>query len=466
MKTLFKTTSLAALASAMVAGPVLADQWKYALEEAIDEVQGVYATEFKNYVEENSDHTVEIFPFGTLGESADTTELAQMGAIQFVTASPGFMGALIPELQAFLLPYLLPEDQAVLAELYKESPTINEMLAGKYAEQQLEFIDMYPEGEVVMTTKEAVSGPADLDGVKFRVMTSPMLVETYNAFGATPTPLPWGEVFSSLQLNMIQGQENPMFFVESTKMYEVTDHITYAGHNTFTTAVLANQNFFSGLSDEDKQLVRDAADAAYDHIIEYQQGLTEESEAKILEAKPDMTVTVLSDEERQPFRDAAQQVREVYLAEGGPDAQAVLDGFAADIEAAQAAVGGDAAAAENAEQGGDETGSDTAAEAAEGAAESGDDAEAPATDDANASDGSADAGDAADAAEETASDAGDAASDAASDAADAASDAGDAAADAAGDAADAAADAANDAADAASDAASDAADAAEDATAN
>ncbi|MQX35121.1 TRAP transporter substrate-binding protein DctP [Roseospira navarrensis] len=338
----FRTLFGAAAASAIAltaATAAQAETWKYSLEEAIDEVQGVYATKFKEHIEANSDHEIQIFPFGTLGESNDTTELAQMGAIQFATASPGFTGSLIPELQVFLLPYVLPEDQAVLEDFYKTSDTINEMLAAKYEDKSLHLVDMYPEGEVVMTTKEPVTEPADLDGVKFRVMTSPMLIETYDAFGATPTPLPWGEVYGALQTNIIQGQENPMFFVESTKMYEVTDHITYAGHNTFTTAVVANKTFFDGLSDEDQALVAEAADVAFDHIMDYQKGLTERSEEKILEAKPSMEVTVLTDEQREPFREAAQQVREAFVEEVGGDAQAVLDGFEADITASKERVG-------------------------------------------------------------------------------------------------------------------------------
>ena len=332
-----KIATMTAAAAVLVAftGTASADTWKYAIEEALHEVQGVYATKFKEHIEANSDHEVQIFPFGTLGESADTTELAQLGAIQFVDASPGFTGSLIPELQVFLLPYVLPEDPAVLADFYETSPTINDKLASLYEEKSLKLIDMFPEGEVVMTTKEPVASPADLEGVKFRVMTTPLLVETYDAFGATPTPLPWGEVFGSLQLNMIQGQENPMFFVESTNMYEVTDYITYTGHNNFTTAVAANLDFYEGLSDDEKKLVADAADAAYTHIIEYQKGLQEEAEAKILEAKPSMTVNVLSDEQRAPFREAAKQVQAKFVDMTGDSGKDVLDGFLEDIKASQ-----------------------------------------------------------------------------------------------------------------------------------
>lgn len=328
----------ASMLAALVALPAEA-QWRYAIEEALDEVQGVFAQRFKEYIEENSDHTVEIYPFGTLGEGDDIAELAQMGAIQFVTSSPGFFGSVIPELNVFLVPYTLPEEPEVLAEFFRSAPTIYEDLAELYRQQGLELLQMYSEGEVVMTTKEPVESMADLDGVNFRVMPTPMLVETYNAFGASPTPLPWGEVYGALQLGIIQGQENPMFFVESTGMWEVTNHITFAGHNSYTTAVLANHAFWEGLSEEDQDLVRAAISHAYDYIVEYQEGLQERSLEMILERRPDMGVTVLDDEQREPFRQAAERVREEFVRMTGESGQAILEGFERDIEAAREASG-------------------------------------------------------------------------------------------------------------------------------
>ena len=80
-----------------------------------------------------------------------------------------------------------------------------------------------------------------------------------------------------MQTGIIQGQENPGFYLESTKMYEVTEVITCIGHNNFTTAVMANKDFYDGLSDEDKELVQNASDAAFEYILEYQSGLQEKS---------------------------------------------------------------------------------------------------------------------------------------------------------------------------------------------
>ena len=328
-----KHVTMGALALLLGTTVVSADTWRYAFEEALEEVQGKFAQKFKEEVETNSEHSIQLFPFGTLGESDSTLEQTQSGILQFVDQSPGFTGALIPEAQVFFVPYLLPQDEAKLATFFEESKAINEMFPPLYAEQGLELLTMFPEGEVMMTTTEPVEGPPDLDEVKFRVMTNPLLVENYRAFGATPTPLPWGEVYGALQTGIIQGQENPAFFIESTKMYEVTDYITRAGHNNFTTAVMANKDFYDGLSDADKAVVDNAIDAAFDYIIEYQTGLTEESLEKIKEAKPDMTITELTDEQRQPFIDTAASVEAKFLEIGGDQAEAILNQFKADLEA-------------------------------------------------------------------------------------------------------------------------------------
>ncbi len=329
---------IAASAIALVAGTgaASADTWRYAFEEAMDEVQGKFAQKFKEEIEANSDHEVQLFPFGTLGESADTMEQAQSGILQFVDQSPGFTGALIPEAQVFFVPYLLPQDEDQLANFFENSVAINELFPPLYAEQGLELLTMFPEGEVMMTTTEPVRTPEDLNEVKFRVMTNPLLVGSYQAFGATPTPLPWGEVYGALQTGIIQGQENPAFFIESTKMYEVTDYITRAGHNNFTTAVMANLDFYEGLPEEDKTLIENAIDVSFDYIIDYQDGLTEESLEKIKEAKPSITINTLTEEERAPFIATADEVEQEFLKIGGDQAQEILDQMKTDLDNAAA----------------------------------------------------------------------------------------------------------------------------------
>jgi TRAP-type C4-dicarboxylate transport system substrate-binding protein len=313
-----------------------ADTWRYATEEAAaNDVQNVFAQKFKEEVEANSDHEIQLFPFGTLGESDDIMEQAKAGILQFVDQSPGFTGATIPEAQVFFVPYLLPQDQETLVEYFRTSKAVNELFPEIYSQQGLELLAMFPEGEVCMTTQEPVTSPADLNEVKFRVMTNPLLVESYQAFGATPTPLPWGEVYGALQTGIIQGQENPGFFLDSTKIYEVTDVITCIGHNNFTTAVVANKDFYDGLSEEDQTVIQNATTAAFDHIVDYQATLQEEALANIKAAKPDMQINILSEDQRQPFMDAAAAVEATFIEMTGDGGKAILDQMKADLQAVQ-----------------------------------------------------------------------------------------------------------------------------------
>ncbi|TLF53744.1 C4-dicarboxylate ABC transporter [Halomonas urmiana] len=311
----------------------VADNWRYAHEEYDGDVQDVFAVAFKDYIEANSDHTLQIYRFGELGESDDIMEQTQNGILQFVNQSPGFTGALIPEAQIFFIPYLMPTDMEQVLEFFDESKAINEMFPKLYAEQGLELLQMYPEGEMVVTADEPITSPADFENKKIRTMTNPLLAETYSAFGATPTPLPWGEVYGGLQTGIIDGQENPIFWIESGGLYEVSPHLTFTSHGWFTTAMMANQDFFEGLSDEDKELVRAASDAAYDHTIEHIQGLAEESLEKIQASSDEVTVTRLDDEQIQAFKERAPQVEEEFIDMTGERGKELLEQFKADLEA-------------------------------------------------------------------------------------------------------------------------------------
>jgi len=329
---LLTTASVSALLLGLSAA-ASADNWRYAHEEYEGDVQDVFAHAFKDYIEENSDHSVQVYRFGELGESDDIMEQTQNGILQFVNQSPGFTGSLIPEAQIFFVPYLLPTDEETVIQFFNESEAIHEMFPELYAEQGLELLKMYPEGEMVVTTDEPISSPEDMNNKKIRTMTNPLLSETYDAFGATPTPLPWGEVYGGLQTGSIDGQENPIFWIESGGLYEVSPHLTFTGHGWFTTAMMANQDFYEGLSEEDQQLVQEASDHAYDHTIDHISGLADEALAKIQEASDEVTVTRLSEEQIQAFRERAPQVEEAFIEMTGESGKELLEQFKADLEA-------------------------------------------------------------------------------------------------------------------------------------
>jgi len=324
-----------AFAAMTAANSVNAANWRYAHEEYEGDVQDVYAYKFKEYIEDNSDHTLQVYRFGELGESDDIMEQTQAGILNFVNQSPGFTGSLIPEAQIFFIPYLMPTDMDTVIEFFRESKAINEDFPKLYAEKGLELLKMYPEGEFVITLDEPITTPEELQNKKIRVMTNPLLSETYSAFGATPTPLPWGEVYGALQTNMINGQENPIFWIESGGLYEVSPNLIFTGHGWFTTAAMANKNFYDGLPEKDKKLIQDAADYAFEEIITHIDGLADEALAKIQKSSDKVTVTRLNEEQIKAFKERAPQVEKKFIEMAGQGGKDLLNQFKKDLEEVQ-----------------------------------------------------------------------------------------------------------------------------------
>ncbi|MCW8829099.1 MAG: TRAP transporter substrate-binding protein DctP [Gammaproteobacteria bacterium] len=332
MRDLKKTSVLAGAVLAFAVSTLAnAATWRYAHEEYKGDVQDVYAEKFKQYIEENSKHKVKIYRFGELGESDDIMEQTQAGILQFVNQSPGFTGALIPEAQIFFIPYLMPTDMTTVIEFFRKSKAINKDFPQLYAEQGLELLKMYPEGEMVVTADEPVTTPEGFANKKIRVMTNPLLSSTYEAFGAVPTPLPWGEVYGALQTNMIQGQENPIFWIESGKLYEVSPNLIFTRHGWFTTAMMANQDFYDNLSAREQKLVRRAADYAFEAIIKHIDGLADRSLQKITAASDKVTVTRLDEAQIARFKSRAPQVEQTFVEMTGKRGKALLEQFKRDL---------------------------------------------------------------------------------------------------------------------------------------
>lgn len=316
-------------------GGVQADEWKYVMEEGLTDPQGLFATKFKEEIESNSDHTIKIYPVGTLGESADAMEQTQAGLLQFIDQSPGFTGAMIPEAEAFLVPYVQPTDPQEVRTYFKTGKAVNEMFHEIYREHGLELLAVFPEGEQVVTTKEPFRTPEDLEGMKIRTMTSPLLLETYKAFGASPIAMPWGELVGALKTNMVDGQENPTIWIEAYGLDDLAPVLTYTGHAQYTTAVMANADFYDGLSADDQQLIQNAASTAHDYILDLVVDMDATGLTKIKETNPDAVINRLTDEERAVFIERAKAVEAAFIEKAGERGKKIIEQMKADLEAAR-----------------------------------------------------------------------------------------------------------------------------------
>jgi tripartite ATP-independent transporter DctP family solute receptor len=337
MKQKLQILKSAALAAVIGLAPfsAKAEDWKFAIEEIPGSIMDAYAQEFKKRIETatSGDVTVTVYPMGTLGTPTQTVEQAADGVIQFTNVSIGNLGTIVPESQVFLLPYLLPSDAEAISGILSGSETIYGSLNEDFRKRGLEVLTMYSEGPQVWTTNREIRTPEDFSNFKMRVMVSPILLETYKNMGASPTPLPFGEVFGALQLGAVDGQVNPIPTIEEMKFYEVTSHLIWAGEQELVTTVVAGSDWFETLSPDRQQLVRDTMAGMTGFIDGVVSDFNQKRLDIIKESKPGIEIVVLTEEERDAFRARSGDTAAAYIETAGDRGQELLDALQAEIQA-------------------------------------------------------------------------------------------------------------------------------------
>ena len=307
--------------------------WRFAIEETAGSVQDAYAQKFKELVEAKSGGkiVVKVYPYGTLGTSDQLSELLYNGSLQFAMASPGHIGKMIPEVQVLLLHYVFSDDEEVNREVLN-SPEIKNEFNDLFAEKGFKMLSVFSEGWQVWSANKPIKSPEDFAGVKFRVMTSPLLMAAYEAYGASSTPLAYSEVYSALQLKMIDGQVNPVFAIEEMSFYEVNDHLIFANQAQFYTTCLTNKKFYEKLNPEEKKWVDESIDELSGYIAETQTKFNNERLDIIREKNSDIQVIELTKQERDAFRQASVPVREEFKAIAGERGAKLLETILKEVE--------------------------------------------------------------------------------------------------------------------------------------
>lgn len=301
-------------------------QWKFAIEEIEGSVQHRYAMEFKKRVEARSDGRIEVivYPYGQLGTSAQLTELVQLGSVQFAMASPGHLGAVIPEVQLFSLHFVFSDDETVNQAVLSDNAALQETLQEAYGDVNLTYLGAFQEGWMAWTANRPIMTPAAFRGVKIRVMNSPLLLQAYELYGASAVTLPYSQVYSALQLNMIDAQVNPVFAIEEMSFYEVQTHMMMANHLPFITTVISNPQFLDSLSGEDRDLVLAVLEELEDYIFDVQRTLNAERLAEI-RTNSDIEIMELGEVQRAAFREESLPIRDAYVERAGPRGAKLLD---------------------------------------------------------------------------------------------------------------------------------------------
>jgi tripartite ATP-independent transporter DctP family solute receptor len=218
---------------------------------------------FKEFVEKGSNGrlAVQIYPAGQLGNEREIIEGVKLGTIEvgLVASAPlaGFSNAFL----LFDLPFLF--NDAPHARRVLDGP-IGERVAKTLEPHGIQILAYNESGfRMMFNSKRAVTTPDDLKGLKFRVMENPVYVSLFKALGSSAVPIPFGEVYGSIQTGVVDGAEIPVNVIYANKFYEQAKFMALTRHTYTPTPFIANMKFTQGLPPAERQIVTQAAkDAA------------------------------------------------------------------------------------------------------------------------------------------------------------------------------------------------------------
>jgi len=220
--------------------------------------KGKAADYFAKRVEELSHGRikVEVYPNAQLGKDKAVLRKMKFNAVQMAAPSFSKFTGLVPQLGLFDLPFL-----------FKDENHLHKVLDGEVGKKLMDMVTKkgyvalayWDNGFKELTdSKRALIKPDDCKGLKFRVMSSKVLIEQFKALGAIPVVLPFSEVYSALQQGVVDGQENTISNIYTKKFYEVQRYMTMSNHGYLGYLVVMSKKFWQKLPNDLKAVIKQA----------------------------------------------------------------------------------------------------------------------------------------------------------------------------------------------------------------
>lgn len=300
------------------------------------EVLGMKA--MKEYIEFKSDGELKVdLLFGTLGAGErELTEMVQQGAIDMALAADGAVSGFYKKLQVFAIPYL-----------FKSSPVAWEFARSDVAKQMRE--EMREETGIrtvvwgengfrnLTNSKHPVAGPEDMEGLKMRVMESPVYMRFMESLGAAATPISFSELVMSLQQGVVDGQENATVNVYQNGMADVQKYFSTTEHIYSMTLIIINDAFYQNLTPGQQQIVMEAGQL-YASVANSFKVTSDREYVNRIRDEKGLEVHITTPEEKEAFREISQGPVVEYVNEQlGKD---FVDSVLAAVDEAEEAVYG------------------------------------------------------------------------------------------------------------------------------
>jgi tripartite ATP-independent transporter DctP family solute receptor len=272
--------------------------------------RSVAADRFAALLRERSQGRIEVRVAGSaqLGDDAAMVTSLRTGTLDMSINSQGASSAVLPELAALGLPFLF--DNAASAYRVVDG-AIGEELGRRFEGVGLVSLGFWDNGTRHTTnSRRAVTRPDDLRGLKVRTPPDPMTIDIFQALGAATQQINFSELYVALQQGVVDGQENPLANIHSSKLFEVNRFVSLTGHKWECNPFLVSRIAWGRLRPDDQRLVRDAAKEAGAE----ERRLAQEIDVRLLAEFRANAAIAVNDVDQGPFRAATAAVAERWEA--------------------------------------------------------------------------------------------------------------------------------------------------------
>ena len=277
------------------------------------------AVKFKEAVEELTGGAVliEIYPNGQLGSEETMLDSIFSGTMDMGIISANVAATAIPEFNSIVLPFFFNSFEQVGSVITNEDYYLRtrEIVEGK----GIHFLGVpLMAARGILNTKHSVRTPEDLRDLKIRVNTGSILADTFEAMGVTTSQLAFGEVYTALQQNVIDGLDNGIFASNMMKFTEVAKYFTNTMHYFQLSPLLVSDQTWQKLSPEQQEQLRQACKEV-EAILVDEANSSDNGAYQKAEEELGVEVIMLTDDEFQAFRDLVQPVYDKYIPIIGED---------------------------------------------------------------------------------------------------------------------------------------------------
>ncbi|MHB0775379.1 TRAP transporter substrate-binding protein [Halomonas sp. WWR20] len=321
---IMKIASAGALVA--LALPVQADQWRGWNIHPPGYPNSIALGSFAKEVAEKTEGRVEpkIYHNAVLGDQPDAIQQTRNGALDFANFNMGPMGPIVPETNVLSLPFIFKSVDAMHQVMDGE---IGQRFADALAEKDLIALSWFDSGaRSLYNTQRPVETPADVEGLKVRVMNNDLYVDMIDAMGGNATPMSYGEVYQSLKTGVLDGAENNYPSYESSNHFEIAPYYSLTEHLILPECLCIAKSSWDDLSEQDQEIVRQAAVAAAEEQRQLWAERSKESREKVL--SEDVKINEVAD--KSAFQEKMQPIYAEFV-----EAHPQLETLVNDIQAAQ-----------------------------------------------------------------------------------------------------------------------------------